>query len=232
MDGGEPGALEVSALGFSSLNTQRTLLVDRLRSLPDDVAIKALKLGPRQLHELERNRELHRSALLPALDRYTGVLYDGLDAPSLSPAAREFAEDHVVVHSALFGLLRAHDRIPAYRLSGTTSLGSPTLKSLWSDAISAELAAHNGMVIDLRSKGYSALGPAPTSAITVSVVTRDDSGVVRALNHFNKKAKGEFTRALVESRTVVSSVEELVEWGAAASMTIRPVASGVVELEV
>ena len=59
---------------------------------------------------------------MPAIDRYTGVLFDALDAPSLDADAREFARETVVVHSALFGLVGALDEIPAYRLSHDSRL--------------------------------------------------------------------------------------------------------------
>ena len=54
---------------------------------------------------------------MPALDRYTGVLYDALSPATLGPAARARAEREVVVASALFGAVRGGDPLPAYRLS-------------------------------------------------------------------------------------------------------------------
>ena len=55
------------------------------------------------------------------------------------------------------------------------------------------------MILDLRSEGYVDLGPAPARAdsVFVRVVSVEDDGRRRALNHFNKHAKGRFTRALL-----------------------------------
>jgi hypothetical protein len=43
------------------------------------------------------------------------------------------------------------------------------------------------------------------------------AGATRALNHVNKKAKGEFVRALAESGSLanITSVDELCAWGVA-----------------
>ena len=66
-------------------------------------------------------------------------------------------------------------------------------------------------VLDLRSEGYLDLGPAPKNAVFLRVVTRTDDGQVRALNHFNKKAKGEFTRSLLSLEQAPNSPEDLVD---------------------
>src|SRR4030095_5058044 len=118
-DGGGGGALDLASLSHAGLTELRAELVERVTTLAGDhdAAMRALKLGPRQAPEVERNRRLRDSPTMPAIDRYTGVLFDALDASSLSNAARSFAGDTVLVHSALFGLVGALDPIPAYRLS-------------------------------------------------------------------------------------------------------------------
>ena len=71
---------------------------------------------------MARNAELWTSPTMPALHRYTGVLYDALDVGSLRGAAAVRARRRLVVGSALFGLLTADDPVPAYRLSAGSAL--------------------------------------------------------------------------------------------------------------
>ena len=59
---------------------------------------------------------------MAAIDRYTGVLYDALDAASLDASARRWLGRHVLIHSAPLGPVGALDRIPAYRLGAAASL--------------------------------------------------------------------------------------------------------------
>ena len=223
-DGGAGSVLELHELSFGSLTSVRATTTAALTELalqPADM-MRALKLGPRQAHEVDRNRDLLRSPTMPALDRYTGVLFDALDAPTLDARARAYAGDHVVVHSALFGLLGAMDPIPAYRLSHDSRLPSMRLKSLWRDSITAELAEEGGLILDLRSEAYVDLGPVPAHADSafVRVVSVDGSGRRRALNHFNKRAKGLFTRAVLTSRPRIDSIGELLEWAADAGFSL------------
>lgn len=205
--------LDVAALSFPSLNATRRKLASALVALSRDetAALKALKLGPKGAPEVARNRVLKKSSTMPAIERYTGVLYDGLDALSLSEVERERANERVLIHSALFGIIAANDPIPAYRLSHDSRLPELSLRQLWPAKNARVLRDTGEFVLDLRSEGYVDLGPAPKNAVFLRVVTRTDDGQVRALNHFNKKAKGEFTRSLLSLEQAPNSPEDLVD---------------------
>ena len=237
--GGEGRALDLSALALPSLLPQRQSVVDALVRLcadDPDRAAKVLKLSPRQHGELEGNARLRESATRPAVDRYTGVLFDALDAGSLQPAARRWLGAHVLVHSAPFGPVGALDPIPAYRLAAGVSLpGLPSLTRVWADAVTDALAALDAkLVLDLRSEAYAVLGPVPAGVPSayVRVVSETDDGTVRALNHFNKHAKGAFVRDLARARPRSSSLAGLRRWAAGAGWTLRPGAPGEIELVV
>jgi uncharacterized protein len=188
-----------------------------------DASMRALKLGPRLANEVTRNRQVRTSPTMAAIDRYTGVLFDALDAASLGPGAREFARGTVVVHSALFGLVGALDEIPAYRLSHDSRLPDLQLKAHWRAPLAAELAREPGVIVDLRSEGYVDLGAAPArdGSVFVRVVSFDEGGRRRALNHFNKRAKGLFTRAILDSRPQIDSVDQLLDWADAAGFRLE-----------
>jgi cytoplasmic iron level regulating protein YaaA (DUF328/UPF0246 family) len=220
-DGGLDGtALALRDLSFPELLPPRRTTLAALRALSRNVSASAaaLRLSPKQRFEIDRNRAVGTSPLLPAIDRYTGVLYDALDAGSLSDAARAFAGQHLAVHSALFGLVMATDGIPAYRLSHDSRLPELSLRRHWAAPVSAVLAARHDLVVDLRSESYAHLGPAPESAWYVRVVSADGG---QALNHFNKHGKGEFTRAVLEAGVDHASVESLVDWASGAGIHLR-----------
>ena len=195
-------------------------------------AAAALGLSASQYFEVERNRVLRRSPILPAIDRYTGVVYDALGAETLPDSARQFAGQHVAIHSAMFGLLGALDRIPAYRLSHDSRLPETPLKRTWRDAVSRELHTLPGLVLDVRSESYVALGPAPESSVFLRVVTEDSTGLRRALNHFNKKAKGEFVRELLLAQIVHPDAESLIAWAAGRHIRLERHAPGELQLVV
>ena len=234
-DGGVEGSvLDLSALSFTALTPQRRSAIAALRALSRNLTAAAggLRLGAGQRFEIDRNRRLGSSPVMPALERYTGVLYEGLDAAGLDPEARSFAGGHVVIGSALFGLLGADDPIPAYRLSHNSRLPAVSLRKLWSGPVAAQLAAQPGLVIDLRSESYVELGHAPSGSWYLRVLSEDASGRRTALSHFNKKAKGEFTRAVCASGIDHDTVDSLLDWAAGRGIRLVPGAAGELDLVV
>lgn len=219
LDGGDGAPLQLGALSFPELEPVRKELVDELVVLAGDVpaARAALGISARQDAELARNAALWTAPTLPALQRYTGVLYDALDAGSLRGAAAARAHARLAVGSALFGLVRATDPVPAYRLSAGSSLpGSPTLAARWKPALEPVLAriAAAELVVDLRSGSYAALARVP-GAVTVNVLAEHADGRRTVISHFNKAHKGRLARLLAGSRA------EPTDAGAVATLARR-----------
>ncbi|MGW0163187.1 peroxide stress protein YaaA [Mycobacterium sp. NPDC003323] len=202
--GGDGPPLRLDHLSFAALTELRTELIDELTSLTADVPAcrRALGLNPSQDGEIQRNADLTTAPTLPAIDRYTGVLYDALDINSLRGANAARARSRLAVGSALFGLIRADDPIPAYRLSATSKLpGKPTLAARWRPVLEPQLAeiAAEELVVDLRSGSYAALGRLP-GAVRVNVLAEHADGHRTVVSHFNKAHKGRLARTLATSR--------------------------------
>ena len=220
-DGGDGPPLDLAALSFPALTPVRTKLVSRLEGLArkrPEVLRVALGLSQKQADEVARDALLRSAPTLPAVSRYTGIVYDNLSYATLRGPAKRRADSSLVVASALFGLLRPTDLIPAYRLSGATTLpGLGGLAPVWRTALECELSAVRGLVVDLRSGAYAALARVPGS-VEVRVL-REAAGKRTVVSHDNKWTKGRLARALCEhgARTVADvadvgrSVSDAVE---------------------
>jgi uncharacterized protein len=206
--GGDGGPLDLAALSSPELTPVRTELVEALVKLADDppAARAALGLSEKQDGEIARNAALWTGATLPALQRYTGVLYDALSVGTLTRSQRARAEQRLAVGSALFGLVRGTDRIPPYRLSAGSALpGLPSLRALWKPALRPVLARIDDLVVDLRSGSYAALAPVP-GAVTLQVLSERPDGSRAVVSHFNKAHKGRVARLLASSTAEPSDV--------------------------
>ena len=219
--GGARRVLDVASLALPSLAVPREKTIDALVALAADPveSARVLRLGPKLADEAVVNAALRSGPTMPAIDRYTGVLFDALDATSLDASARAWLGRNVLVHSAPLGPVGALDRIPAYRLgAGIAVPGLEPAKRMWAAAVTQALRdAAPGFVLDLRSESYVALGPIPADVPSayVRVTAEGADGVARALNHFNKHAKGALVRRLAESRPRISSRDGLLRWAAA-----------------
>ncbi|MGY1707768.1 peroxide stress protein YaaA [Geodermatophilus sp. SYSU D00697] len=209
--GGDGDPLDLHALSAPELTPVRTELAKTLADLAADLPASraALGLSARQDDEIARNAALFTGPTMPALERYTGVLYDALDVGSLTRAQRSRADRRLAVGSALFGLVRGTDAIPAYRLSAGSALpGLPTLRTLWQPVLGPVLAAVDELVVDLRSGSYAALAPVP-GAVTVDVRSERPDGTRAVVSHFNKAHKGRIARLLATTTAEPADVVRL-----------------------
>lgn len=234
--GGDGAPLDLTTFAFPELTRARRQALAALKALSRNLSAAAamLRLGPSSASEAARNRVVTTSATMPAIDRYDGVLFDALDAASLPASARGFAARHLAIGSALFGLSGALDLIPAYRLSHDSRLPGTTLGAIWRSPLTAALAAREGLLLDLRSEGYAALGPIPDrpDSVYLRVVSDDGGGRKRALNHFNKAGKGAFARRLLLAELDHPDVDSLLAWASAEGIRLEPGARGELDLVV
>ncbi len=207
--------LDLGSLAFPALTQDRAAVLDALVTLCTSDqpagAAKMLGLGPTQTAEVAANARLRQAPTARADSVYSGVLYEALDLASLSGPARRRATSWLAVTSALFGLLRPADRIPAYRLSGGVSLpGIGRVSTFWGRRLDATVreAAGRGLVVDLRSSGYAGFwrpGPDLAARVVSVRVLHETGGRRSVVSHFNKATKGRLVRSLLEDGAAPSS---------------------------
>ena len=209
--------VDLDALSFPALTPMRMRVLDALiatSARPD--ALRRLLVGESFVEEVARNAALRTLAARPVLEVYAGTVHDGLDAASLSPAARRRAARAVVVASARWGALRAGDRIPPYRLNVCARLvGVDRLEPAWRTvlpAVLAEAAGPRGPILDLRSSSYQALGmPAGMTDRTVTLALAHDAAGRRVGNVIVKRVRGQAAHTLLEAGGPVRDPEAMAE---------------------
>ncbi|MFC7496051.1 MULTISPECIES: peroxide stress protein YaaA [unclassified Nocardioides] len=210
--------LDLATLDFPTLTPARERVLDALVELCEgdpDVAAKTLGVGGTQLDLVDLNRGLRGNPTARADQVYTGVLYDALDVATLSTAARRRATKRLAVTSSLFGLVRPGDRIPAYRLSGDTTLpGLGAVAAVWRECLGDAVteALGRGLLVDLRSSTYAAFWrPTPEVKVATVRVLHEHQGQRKVVSHFNKATKGRIVRALLEDGADPRTPDRLAE---------------------
>jgi len=206
--------LDLASLSSPRLTRTREQLLNALVRLSSTKrAAEVLGLGPQQADDIVRNARLREEPTAPAIDVYTGVLYGELGWSVLDEAAQERGRASVAVASALFGLLRPHDLIPAYRMSGSVSLPRlGTVASRWKPVLPPALVdlADGELVLDLRSGTYVALGQAPAGSVTMRVLT-EANGKRSIVSHSNKATKGRIVRQLLAEGVEAKDADSLAD---------------------
>jgi cytoplasmic iron level regulating protein YaaA (DUF328/UPF0246 family) len=217
----EGAPVELDALAFAGvLGARRERMVDALAKLSAGRparALDALGLSPRQAAELELNAALRTAPAAPAGEVYTGVLYEHLRLPEIDHAAR----GQVLIASALWGVVRPDDRIPAYRLSMGAKLPRlGTLAAVWRPLLRKALP-DDGLVIDLRSGTYAAAW-APQAATDVGVrgfTERDGRRTV--VSHMVKATRGDVARLVLQAPRPPVSAQDVAEIVAASGREVE-----------
>jgi cytoplasmic iron level regulating protein YaaA (DUF328/UPF0246 family) len=220
--------LDPARLSFPQLTAAREQLVDALvglcRDRPADAAA-VLGLGPTQLDLVALNAELHTAPTTRADRVYSGVLYEALDLGRLDAAARRRAARWLVVQSALLGMVRPQDAVPAYRLSGDSTLPGVGKVAAWWRGHLAEAMADavgGGLLVDLRSTTYAGFWR-PTGPRTATVrVLHEQDGRRSVVSHFNKATKGRLVRALLEDGGTPRSPAALADQLRDLGWTVEP----------
>lgn len=213
--GGDGPSLTASGTGRADGHplaaARRTVLqaVARLCRTDPDVAARALKLPAASARaDLADNVAALRAPTMPALDRFTGVLYAAFAPGSLAPAARAVALESVRVFSGAFGMLGGDERVPVHRVPASATVPAVgALTPFWRARlreVMPALFADGRLLVDLRSTDYAAMwqvtGPLRSQVTPVRVLVEKRSGrkwVRRSVSHPGKHGKGLLARELV-----------------------------------
>ena len=157
-----------------------TLVYPRLRE-PRERLIRAVDQG------------LLTAPAVPAAELYTGVLFAALGLADLP-------WDGVLIASALWGVVRPGDRIPAYRLDMSAKPpGIGTLAAYWREPLRAALP-DRGLVLDLRSGSYAAVWrPRRATHLAVRGLTEAPDGRRTVITHMAKRVRGEVARLVIQA---------------------------------
>lgn len=192
------------------LDRQRVALIRALgAAMKADDAGKLLGVKGEALERaIAVNRSIRKSPTLPAIERYTGVLYAALDAPSLPTTARRRLPEQVRIISGLWGLVAPNDEIPDYRLKmGASLAGIGKLGTAWRPLLTRSLttlSAHR-TIWDLLPNEHAAACRSSTAGrpvIKVRFVDDVGSGDTRKMvtvSHWNKLLKGALVRHVLST---------------------------------
>lgn len=199
-------------------------------------AQQVLKVGAKVMEQVAANRQLDQSAAAPAHQVYTGVLFDALDADSMTAGELRRAADQTVIFSALFGVTGFRDPIPAHRLAMDVSLfpfgddrDPGRLSTFWRKALKGTLSDLIGdqLVIDCRSSTYAAaFSPPAEQTLVVNSLTEKD-GARTVVTHFAKRARGLLAGLLLREPRTPQCIAEVAEIASARwKVELREAAAG------
>jgi hypothetical protein len=194
---------------------QSQVLIDRLRELsPAEIASLMKISDPLAVLNANRYGEWSRpfsaANAKQAVLAFNGDVYEGLDAPTLSPADLRFAQRHLRILSGLYGVLRPLDLMQPYRLEMGTRLATDAgsnLYQFWGSQIAEHLntrlrADTTPVVVNLASQEYfKAVDRKALKARVIDCVFEDwKAGAYKIISFHAKRARGLMARHAITHR--------------------------------
>ncbi len=143
-----------------------------------------------------------------AISAFTGDVYVGFDAESLSQEDIDYANDHVRVLSGLYGVLRPLDKMQPYRLEMGTSLKNTegsNLYEFWNDDVTKQInkdlkKVNSTTLVNLASNEYfKVIKKDKLKADIINIGFKEYKGDDLKFVSFNaKKARGMMARYMVQ----------------------------------
>ena len=141
-----------------------------------------------------QNQDIFNSYCAPAINRYTGVVYQNLNWESFNSSEQNFMDKNFYIFSGLFGLLTPLTPIPDYKLK----MNVLSLDYHWRETISNTLK-NEDLVIDLlpqvHRKAY--LEADNMKRIDFFVIKK---GKKSSAGHFGKAVKGQLINYIVKNK--------------------------------
>lgn len=165
----------------------------------------------------EWNVEHNPDVASPSIYTFTGEVYQGFNAATLSEKNLDFAVDHIRTLSGLYGLLRPSDLIRPYRLEMGKSVAVGRTKNLYqfwgskiAEAINRDAADHSEKaLINLASNEYFKAVDQKSLEMPIYNMHFKDlkNGEYKMIQFYGKRARGLMARFIVDNE--IDRVEDL-----------------------
>ena len=194
---------------FEEIEQPRREVIGSLEKVMKEDELARSKLlgvkGKKVDEATEANLNLFSPTTLPAIERYTGVLYDALDYCSLSSEMRKKVDEQVVIFSGLWGVLRPRDQIPEYKLKMGARLPEIGVVSrFWKPYLTSVLEPDTKECVwDLLPGEHSAGWDSSITKTRIRVkfldaVIKNGEKKLVTVSHWNKLLKGALIQYVLE----------------------------------
>ena len=151
-------------------------------------------------------KEFLSQKTLLAIKRYKGVAFDYLDYESLDRASKEYLHNHLLIFSNLFGILKANDKIPYYKLKQGEPINGLKVDKLYHKALKEPLDnfLENEDILDLRAKYYEKFYKPAKYYTTLKFLKNG-----KIVSHWAKAYRGMVLREIAINK--ISSIDEFLK---------------------
>lgn len=205
---GIPGYLNhpiFSAQSAQLIDIARRMSVQQIADLMQ-ISPKLAEQNAQRFEQWSMDYPAHQ--IRAAILAFNGDVYEGFCAHTLHQAAAQWAQNHILILSGLYGILRPFDALQAYRLEMGLPFQNPRGENLyqwWGEQITDYLNSHiedNQAIVNLASQEYfKAVQPKKLKVPVIECVFQDyKNGTFKIISFYAKRARGLMARFMAEQQ--------------------------------
>ena len=184
-------------------------IIERIKMFSVEEIEKKFKLKKdkaEKLLEFYQNYENEKSG--NALASYTGVAYKSIGIDTFDIEDFKYLESHLVILSALYGILTPYTNIKEYRLDMTNSIfENKSLYEVWKSSVN-EYFEKEDIILNLASKEYSKL--IKSDNLIDFEFWNDTNGKLKQISTDSKKMRGFTLNYIVKNRiTNINNLKDI-----------------------
>lgn len=206
--GGE-GRFDVNSLLFNELLSQRNKLLHAYINVlqKEDMHVLSKMFGLKKEADIRSHiKDIIHEPTMKAIERYTGVAFDHLSYETLDSNAQTYVDSHVILFSNLFGVLRANDQIPEYRLKQGEAVGDIKVEKFYNEPLKKLLDDYlaDEDILDLRAGFYDKFYKPSKPYTTLKFIKEG-----KVVSHWAKAYRGIVLREVAKAE--IESVETFMK---------------------
>ena len=194
--GGDIKCIDKNSFIFPELFEKRLEILEKYNNYLKNASNNDLEklFGTKKIEVIEKyKQDIFKSPIMKAIQRYEGVAYDYLNYNSLEVSAQKYIDENTLIFSNIFGVIKADDKIPDYKLKQGESFENLKIDKFYSDNFSQTLDNYllDEDILDLRAGFYEKFYTIKKPYLTMKFIK--DGKVV---SHFAKAYRGEILKLL------------------------------------
>lgn len=199
INGGEENGFDKNSFIFPEFFEKRLEIINSYNKFLEIASNDELSklFGTKKKEIIEKYRiDIFKNPIMKAIKRYEGVAYDYLSYNNLEESAQKYIDNNVLIFSNLFGVLKASDKIPDYKLKQGETFLNLKIEKFYNDNFSNILDEYlqDEDILDLRAGFYEKFYTLKKPYLTMKFIK--DGKVV---SHFAKAYRGEILKTLAQN---------------------------------
>lgn len=208
---------------ISSYFTYTRKTKPKYESLAQDLLMHIKKYLIPELQKMFKTSEAKTQEILsfynitetqPAIDTFTGTSFNQLELHHYGSEEKKYLQDHLIILSALYGVLRPADAISPYRLDMKDTIDIPikekNLYAFWNDKVN-NYFKNEDIIINLASEEYSKMIDSKISAqiITIHFLVKSKEKY-KSIAVYAKQQRGKLLNYMIQQQ--ISEVVDLKKY--------------------